>query len=60
MIAVCDASPVEPLPREADEAAEGGRGMLLVELLAESHGVRSQPPGKTVWARVRRRSDARS
>ena len=55
VIAVCDASPVQPLPRDADEAAEGGRGMLLVDLLCDSHGVRSQPPGKTVWARVLRR-----
>lgn len=55
VVAVCDGSPAPPQAREADEAAEGGRGMLLVDLLADGHGVRAQPPGKTVWARVPRR-----
>ncbi|TAL12401.1 MAG: hypothetical protein EPN99_16920 [Frankiales bacterium] len=56
VIAVRDGSPEEPEPRDADEDAEGGRGMLLVDLLTSEHGVRSQPPGKTVWARLLRRS----
>jgi hypothetical protein len=28
--------------------------MLLVDLLTDEHGVRAQPPGKTVWARLHR------
>ena len=54
LVAVCDGSPVLPVRREADEEAEGGRGMLLVDLLTADHGVRPQPPGKTVWARIKR------
>lgn len=54
LVAVCDGSPDAPSPRVADDDAEGGRGMLLVDLLASEHGVRRQPPGKTVWARILR------
>ena len=54
VVAVRDGSPLRPTPRDADEQAEGGRGMLLVDLLTAAHGVRPQPPGKTVWARLER------
>ena len=54
VVAVRDGSEVPPLPRDAGVEAEGGRGMLLVDLLADVHGVRPQPPGKTVWARLHR------
>ena len=54
VVAVRDGSEVPPLPREAGVEAEGGRGMLLVDLLTDEHGVRPQPPGKTVWARLHR------
>lgn len=54
VLAVRDGSPYPPQPREAGDDAEGGRGMLLVDLLAAEHGVRSDPPGKAVWARLRR------
>jgi anti-sigma regulatory factor (Ser/Thr protein kinase) len=54
VVAVCDGSPQPPARREAYEDAEGGRGMLLVDLLTEDHGVRADPPGKAVWARLRR------
>jgi anti-sigma regulatory factor (Ser/Thr protein kinase) len=54
VVAVRDGSPQPPAPRPADEAAEGGRGMLLVDMLADDHGVRTDPPGKSVWARVPR------
>ena len=53
-IAVGDGDPGLPRPREVDDDAEGGRGMVLVDLLAADHGVRAQPPGKTVWASVPR------
>lgn len=54
LIAVCDGSPVTPEMRAPDDDAEGGRGMVLVDLIAVEHGVRVQPPGKTVWARIGR------
>lgn len=55
VVAVWDGSPQAPVAREADLDAEGGRGMLLVDLLSDEHGVRAQPPGKAVWARLLRR-----
>lgn len=59
VVAVCDGTPSLPVRRAADDDAEGGRGMVLVDLLTADHGVRPQPPGKTVWARlVRRRGPA--
>jgi anti-sigma regulatory factor (Ser/Thr protein kinase) len=54
VVAVRDGSAVPPAPRDAGVEAEGGRGMLLVDLLTDEHGVRAQPPGKTVWARLHR------
>ena len=57
-VAVADGSPRPPQPRPADAEAEGGRGMALLEVLANEHGVRPQPPGKAVWAAVRRRPAA--
>ena len=53
-VAVNDGDPGLPRPRAADQDAEGGRGMTLVDLLAHEHGVRDLPPGKTVWASVTR------
>ncbi len=58
VVAVCDGSPEPPRPRAAGEDAEGGRGMLLVDLLTTDHGVRTGPPGKAVWARLRRTCDS--
>jgi anti-sigma regulatory factor (Ser/Thr protein kinase) len=49
-IAVVDGDPAPPVRRDAPEDAESGRGMLLIELVAAEHGVRSDPPGKAVWA----------
>lgn len=54
VVAVADSSPEPPTPRDADADAENGRGMALMALLCEDHGVRDRPPGKTVWAAVRR------
>ena len=53
-VAVGDGNPGLPLPRDLADDAEGGRGMVLVDVLAHEHGVREQPPGKTVWASVTR------
>lgn len=58
VVAVCDGTPSPPVRRPADDDAEGGRGMLLVDLLTADHGVRPQPPGKTVWARLLRGRDS--
>lgn len=55
VVRVADGSTGLPQPRDVDPEAEGGRGMTLVDLLTTEHGVHSDPPGKTVWATVRRR-----
>jgi hypothetical protein len=46
---------VDRLPVPAREPDEGGRGLLLVEALAERWGVELRPGGayKTVWAELR-------
>lgn len=58
VVAVCDGSAEPPTPRSAGDQAEGGRGMLLVDLLATEQGVRVDRSGKTVWARLRRTADS--
>ena len=55
VVCVADGSMSLPTPRTVDDDAEGGRGMTLVDLLTRDHGVLAHPPGKTVWASVRRR-----
>ncbi len=55
LVAVEDGSPERPRARAAGPDAEGGRGLMLVDLLAAEHGVRPGPPGKTVWALLQRR-----
>ncbi|MEU3504459.1 ATP-binding protein [Streptomyces hundungensis] len=37
------------VPRIADAADEGGRGLLLVEAVADKWGVGEREPGKAVW-----------
>jgi two-component sensor histidine kinase len=50
---VHDSSPVVPVPRAQDLAATNGRGMVLVDALADSWGVEVgdglPDEGKTVW-----------
>ncbi|MFF7276190.1 ATP-binding protein [Streptomyces griseorubiginosus] len=58
-IAVTDAKggqlPVAPTDSAAD--SESGRGLLMVDALADHWGTESHPPGgKTVWAEVSHRS----
>ncbi|WP_206320750.1 ATP-binding protein [Streptomyces zingiberis] len=54
VIEVWDASPEAPTPMQADDDAEDGRGLLLVQQLAERWG--SYRPravsGKVVWAEL--------
>ncbi|MGH3328450.1 MAG: ATP-binding protein [Streptomycetales bacterium] len=46
---VSDASPEPPKPREPGPDDIGGRGLVLVSLLAQRWGWRAEPGGKTVW-----------
>lgn len=54
VIAVDDGTPGRPAPRDAPVHAEGGRGLTMVDLISAETGVRPNPPGKTVWASLRR------
>ena len=44
-----DPSPDVPIVRHPDAAEEHGRGVLLVERLANAWGVEPRSDGKTVW-----------
>jgi len=49
-VAVSDAAPGAPQVQHGSVLAENGRGMLLVETLADRWGVEARSPeGKTVW-----------
>ncbi|MFJ9516646.1 ATP-binding protein [Kitasatospora sp. NPDC101801] len=50
-VSVHDASPEAPRPREADPEATSGRGMALIDALADDWQTRTNPSGKTVTAR---------
>jgi anti-sigma regulatory factor (Ser/Thr protein kinase) len=39
-------------PRIADDADEGGRGLLLVSALSDKWGVGARDPGKVVWCEL--------
>ncbi|MEW1718687.1 ATP-binding protein [Streptomyces sp. NPDC093109] len=48
-----------PELRRPDDEDLGGRGLLLVDALADTWGVRPRDPGKTAWAQLRiRREEA--
>jgi anti-sigma regulatory factor (Ser/Thr protein kinase) len=47
---VVDASPLPPMPEEAADTAESGRGLILVEALATEWDWEDLPDGKAVWA----------
>lgn len=47
-----DARSPRPRPQRADDAATGGRGLLLVEALSDDWGVAERMEGKQVWFRV--------
>ncbi|MFE1863451.1 ATP-binding protein [Streptomyces anandii] len=49
-ISVHDSSPEVPAPREPSAERVGGRGMLLVDALADAWEARPCPRGKTVTA----------
>ncbi|MCQ4080852.1 ATP-binding protein [Streptomyces sp. RB6PN25] len=49
---VYDSSTRTPRKREADEEATSGRGLMLIEALAESWGVDPSSDGKCVWCEI--------
>ncbi|MFZ4236535.1 ATP-binding protein [Streptomyces murinus] len=50
-VEVADASDDQPVPRHAKDDDESGRGLALVEALADRWGVEPRSPvGKVVWA----------
>lgn len=49
---VWDASPGVPAVQEADLTAESGRGLLLVDFLADTWGQHSANSGKVVWCTI--------
>jgi serine/threonine-protein kinase RsbW len=52
-VEVLDHAPQAPVVRHSGPLDEGGRGMMLVEMLAADWGVRPHlGDGKTVWFRV--------
>lgn len=52
-VRVTDANPSAPVVHRSAPEDVGGRGMELVELLADSWGVETHARGKTVWFTVR-------
>lgn len=52
-VEVTDRSPQPPQPRCAEAGDESGRGLLLVDTLADSWGTRPVDPGKTIWFTLR-------
>jgi CheY-like chemotaxis protein len=53
-ISVSDANPTVPQVRDAADHETSGRGMALVEALAERWGVERRSGGKTVWFELAR------
>lgn len=52
--AVRDEDPARPRPRQAGPLDGDGRGMTLIQGLADAWGVRVAPIGKWVWFRINR------
>ena len=48
-VEIDDPSPIRPVVRHPGVSEEHGRGMLLVDQLADVWGVDWRPDGKTVW-----------
>ena len=51
-ISVADDHPDGPVLRPPSRKAVAGRGMLVIDALAASWGVRRRPIGKSIWIRV--------
>jgi anti-sigma regulatory factor (Ser/Thr protein kinase) len=52
VVQVLDASPEEPIVLDEDLWDERGRGMALVDAIADEWGVVPHPSGKVVWFRL--------
>ena len=52
LITVWDANPGLPVLREADVTGERGRGLLLVDFLADAWGHHDAGQGKAVWCEI--------
>ncbi len=59
-MSVADSSPHGPSVRTYDTDATTGRGMHLVEVLAERWGLERRPGGKAVWCEIVASADAGS
>jgi hypothetical protein len=57
-VEVSDGSPTPPRISGLDVETFGGRGLVLVDLLADGWGVDERPPGKVVWFEVGLRAPA--
>ncbi|WP_432093027.1 ATP-binding protein [Streptomyces sp. bgisy100] len=57
-VEVRDFVPRRPAVRKPGSEATGGRGLVLVESLADSWGVQPQGPGKVVWFELEGRAAA--
>lgn len=55
LIGVTDSNTLSPRPTLAHTQREGGRGLALVDALADRWGCEEQPEGKTVWFLLERR-----
>jgi CheY-like chemotaxis protein/anti-sigma regulatory factor (Ser/Thr protein kinase) len=54
-VEVADRSDAMPVPREVDEFDTSGRGLALLDAMAERYGILDRPDGgKTVWFEVAR------
>ena len=49
-IGVVDASPAPPVLQNPDTTSEGGRGLFIVDAIADTWGFDYVPSGKCVWA----------
>jgi anti-sigma regulatory factor (Ser/Thr protein kinase) len=52
-VGLCDGSAIPPVVADLLEDAESGRGMSIINRLAEEWGHAARPEGKQVWARLR-------
>jgi anti-sigma regulatory factor (Ser/Thr protein kinase) len=52
-VRVTDKAPDHPRLRKVDNHSTGGRGLHIVDCVANDWGVEPAPPGKTVWVDIR-------
>jgi len=52
VLEVWDSSPLRPVPRDVDIAGDHGRGLALIDALADSWGHQAADGGKVVWCEL--------